>query len=309
MRGAGDEKESLMTRKRVSFEAIEPWLYLLPAFVLYVVIIFYPIVQSFILSFYQWDGLTPKRTFTGLGNYITLFREDPIFWTSLKNNVVFMVVFLAVTNSICLAMALLLNRRFPGRVIYRGIIYFPFIISPIAVALIWGWMYHPQLGFINLFLRAVGLGRLEASWLGEVKTAFWAVIVTASWRAIGVGMVFFLAGLQTLPLSPYESARIDGANRLQCFWYLTIPFLRETFVIVVTLTIISSFKVFDIVYALTWGGPVRSTNVLATWMYFQSFKNHDAGAGTAIATLLVIIICAFSIPYIMIMSRRSKSIQ
>jgi raffinose/stachyose/melibiose transport system permease protein len=298
-----------MQRKLVSYERLEPWLYLLPAFFFYFLIIFYPIAQSFILSFYKWDGLTPAKSFIGLGNYITLFRNDPIFWISMKNNVIFMVVFLALTNSICLGMALILNKQFPGRVVYRGIIYFPFIISPIAVALIWGWMYHPQLGFINLLLRAIGLSKLEKAWLGEVGTAFWAVIVTASWRAIGVGMVFFLSGLQTLPISPYESARIDGASRLQCFWYLTLPFLRETFVIVVTLTIISSFKVFDIVYALTWGGPMRSSNVLATWMYFQSFRNRDAGSGTAIATILVIIICAFSIPYIIIMSRRSKAIQ
>jgi raffinose/stachyose/melibiose transport system permease protein len=288
---------------------IEPWLYLAPAIVLYAIILLYPVVQSLVLSLYRWDGMTPDRSFIGFGNYRILFTKDPVFWISLKNNVIFMVIFLFVTNSFCLGLALLLNKPFRGRIIFRGIFYFPFIISMIAVALIWGWMYHPQLGLINQFLRAVGLGGWERAWLGDLKTAFAAVIVTASWKALGIGMVFFLSGLQTLPVSPYESARLDGANKLQCFFYLTIPFLRETFVIVNCLTVISSFKVFDIVYAMTWGGPMRATNVLATWMYFQSFKNHDAGSGTAIASILVLIICAISIPYILIMSRKSASYQ
>ncbi|HUU26552.1 MAG TPA: sugar ABC transporter permease [archaeon] len=288
---------------------IEPWLYLSPAILLYALILFYPVIQSIVLSFYKWDGMSAFKEFTGFNNYRILFFKDPVFWISLKNNTIFMVTFLLVTNSVCLALALILNRPFSGRVVFRGIFYFPYVISMIAVALIWGWMYHPQLGLINELLRAVGLESLGRTWLGDLKTAFASVIVTASWKAIGIGMVFFLSGLQTLPVSPYESAKLDGANAIQSFFYLTIPFLRETFVIVITLTVISSFKVFDVVYAMTWGGPMRATNVLATWMYFQSFRNHNAGSGTAIATLLVIIMCAIAIPYIMLMSRRSVSSQ
>jgi raffinose/stachyose/melibiose transport system permease protein len=286
---------------------IEPWLYLLPAIVLYALIIFYPVVQSFYLSFFKWDGLSPDKEFFGFGNYVKLFLHDPVFYISLKNNVIFMLSFLFITNSICLSLALIVNMPFRGRTVFRGIIYFPYVISAIAVALIWGWMYHPQLGLINQVFRIIGLSSLERTWLGDLKTAFLSVIITASWKAIGVGMVFFLSGLQTLPVSPYESAKLDGANGIQQFFYLTIPFLKETFVITTTLTIISSFKVFDIVYAMTRGGPMRATNVLASWMYFQSFKNHDAGSGTAIATLLVVIMCSISLPYILALSRRSSS--
>lgn len=169
--------------------------------------------------------------------------------------------------------------------------------------MIWAWMYNPQFGFINEVLEAVGLGFLARGWLSTFETALPATFLTAVWGGVGFPMIIYLAALQAIPQEQYEAAKIDGANGQQLFWRITIPWLREANVIVFSLAVISSFKTFDLIYTMTYGGPGRATQVLGTWMYFHSFQYYNAGYGAAIAWVIAIITLVMAIPYIQRMSR------
>jgi raffinose/stachyose/melibiose transport system permease protein len=165
-------------------------------------------------------------------------------------------------------------------------------------------MYNPQFGLINALLESIGLGGLARGWLSDFNTALPATMVTAIWQGTGFPMILYLAGLQSIPPEQYDAAKIDGANGRQCFRYVTLPWLRETHVIVITLAVINSFKVFDLIYTMTYGGPGRSTQVLATWMYFNTFQYYNVGLGSAIAWVIVILSMCFAIPYLRLTGRQ-----
>ncbi len=277
--------------------------FLLPALLIYLAIIVIPALYSLYLSLFRWNGVAVEKVFVGFGNYIELFFQDAVFLTALRNNVVWTLLSLAFTTTVALFLALTLNREFRGRSIFRGIFYFPYILSGIVVALMWSWIYHPQFGFMNSLLSGVGLDSLQRGWLSEPGIAFFAVFAAALWQAVGAPMVLYLAGIQTIPKEMYEAARIDGANSLQSFFSVTIPLLRETFVIVLATTLISSMKVFDIIFAMTGGGPAQTTQTLATWMYFQTFTFANIGTGTAISWILVLVVMVITVPYVLYMSR------
>jgi raffinose/stachyose/melibiose transport system permease protein len=202
-------------------------------------------------------------------------------------------------------LALLLNKNIKGRIAFRGIFYFPYVLSGVIVATIWTWMYNPTQGFFNSILTSLGLESWSHAWLAEPQLALGAVFIAAIWHGVGQPLVLFLAGLQTIPNDPYEAAIIDGAKPYQSFWYITLPLLRETFVIVFAITMVSSMKVYDIIYAMTGGGPAESTHVLASYMYFQTFKYANIGIGSAISMYLVIISMLVIIPYVFYTTKRS----
>jgi len=281
-------------------------LFLLPAALFLLLIILYPMFDSLILSFQSWDGsLKGARTWVGLANYIQLFTKDHIFQLCFKNNFIYTAVFLFGVNFVCLVIALLLNQALRLRNLFRTIIYFPQTVAGVAIGTIWVWMFNMKYGLINEILRSIGLGSWAIDWLGKPGTAFGGIIVTGAWQAIGGGIIFFLAGLQTIPGDVYDAAKTDGASVFQTLFRITIPLLKETFVIVMTLTLIGSMKVFDIIFSLTAAGPARQTNVLGTWMYYQSFVFGHFDLGAAIAWVLVALIAIFAIPYVLLMSRNS----
>jgi raffinose/stachyose/melibiose transport system permease protein len=242
-------------------------------------------------------------SYVGFANYWNIFFEDEISRLALRNNILWMVGSLSIPTVIGLLLAVALNQALPGRNIFRTIFYGPGILPLVASGLIWAWMYNPQFGIINAFLKLIGLGELARGWLSTFETALPATFITAIWGGIGFPMVLYLAALQGIPAEQYEAARIDGANGLQLFRYITLPWLREAHVIVFSLTIINSFKTFDLIYAMTYGGPGRSTQVLATWMYFNAFQYYHAGYGAALAWVIAAITLVVAIPYIRHMSR------
>lgn len=277
--------------------------FLLPAFLIYFTIIVIPAVYSLYLSFFTWNGVSPNKIFVGLSNYINIIFNDPVFGIALRNNITWMVLALVITNGLALSLAILLNRQFIGRTVFRGIFYFPYILSGIVAALMWSWIYHPQLGFLNSFLSSVGLTSLQKGWLSDTNIAFFAVYAASLWQYVGAPMVLYLAGLQTIPRDLYESAYIDGVNAFQSFIYITVPMLKETFVIVVATLLINAMKIFDIIFALTGGGPANKTQTLATWMYNQTYNFANIGIGTAISWILVIVVMSITVPYVIYMSR------
>jgi raffinose/stachyose/melibiose transport system permease protein len=292
-----DFKKGNMSLKRL--------LFILPALLIYLVFMVYPMVRSLIISLHKWDGLSPEMDFIGIKNYIDFFK-DPVSYTVLKNNLLLMIVLLIVPVILGLVLAVALNKKLPGRIVYRTIYYSPYVLPMVAVGLIWSWIYDPMFGALNSILKSVGLGQYVQGWLGQPSTAFPAILVTIIWRSVGMPMLLFLAGLQDISPQLYESAEIDGANKFQQFIYITIPQLKQSFAIVISLLIVGSLKqAFGIVYAMTWGGPGRSTQILSVWMYFNTFLYEKAGYGSAIAWIMTIIAMLIIIPYIRIMTKNT----
>jgi raffinose/stachyose/melibiose transport system permease protein len=262
-------------------------------------------VYSGYLSLFRWDGISPTKVFVGFENYITLFTQNEVFWIALKNNAIWLVIALFLPTSMGLGFALLLNSRFRGSHIFRSVFYFPAVLSLAVVGLIWTWIYHPDLGLLNQMLSAVGLKALTRNWLSDPQIALYPVIIAATWNAVGLPMLLYLAGLQTIPQELHEAAKVEGAGPIQRFVYVTFPLLRETTLIVLAITAINALKAYDIVYAMTNGGPANRTQLLSTWMYFLTYNYNQTGLGTAIAVILFSLTMIFAVPYIRFMTRKT----
>lgn len=278
------------------------YLFLLPALGLYILSVVYPTIRSVYLSFFDWNGILPK-TYIGVKNYISLLTNDKIFWIALKNNVLWIVLTVCFTVTVSLILALALNREFRGRTFYRAIFYVPYMFSWIVVGIIWKWMYNPNMGFINEFLRLIGLDNLTRNWLAEKNIAIYCIYVAALWQGVGQPMVYFISGLSAIPADILEAARIDGAGKFSMFFNITLPMLKETFVVVLATLIIASMKVYDIVYTMTGGGPANATQTLASYMYSQTFKYNKLGKGSAIASIMLVIMLFVIVPYVIFTSR------
>ena len=292
-------------KPRDDYQRALPWWFLAPALLIYSVVVVYPVVYSSYLSLFRWDGISPTKTFVGLQNYADLFTQDQVFWIALKNNAVWLAAALLLPTSIGLGLALLLNLKFRGSAVFRSVFYFPAVLSLAVVGLIWTWIYHPDLGLLNQVLGSLGLKALQRNWLADPNVALYPVIIAATWSAVGLPMLLFLAGLQTVPLELLEAAKVEGAGPLRRFIHVTFPLLRETTLIVLAITAINALKAYDIVYAMTNGGPANRTQLLSTWMYFLTYNYNTVGRGTAIAVVLFSLTLIFAIPYLRVMTRKN----
>lgn len=270
--------------------------FLIPAAVIYLSVIVVPVFYSLYISLFKWNGVSEK-VFVGLNNYKTLFTADATFMTALKNNLIWIVLTVCVTMTVSLAFAVLLNKQFRGRTFFRAIFYFPCVIAPIAVAIIWRWIYNPQIGFINQFFKALGIN-FKQTWISDPKISLYAIFFAALWQGIGQPMILFLAGLQSVSVDVLEAATIDGAGPVKKFFSITCPLMKETFVMVLATLITAAMKVFDVVQGLTGGGPNNSTQMLATYMYSQTFQYNNVGMGTAIACVMVLMMMIVIVPYV-----------
>ncbi len=272
------------------------YLFLVPAGLVYLSVIIAPVFYSFYISLFKWNGIG-EMEFLGLGNYINLFTADPVFLISLKNNFIWIVLTIVVTMTFSLGFAVVLNKKFFGRTFFRSFFYFPCVIAPIAVSIIWRWIYNPNIGFINQFFKALG-SDFSQSWISDPKVSIYAIFAAALWQAIGQPMILFLAGLQAISPDVLEASRIDGANGIKQFFFITVPLLKESFVIVIATLIVSAMKVFDVIQGLTGGGPNNATQMLSTYMYSQTFQYNNVGMGTAIACIMVILMLVVIVPYV-----------
>jgi len=267
-----------------------------PALLVYLAFLVYPAIYSIRLSFTNWDGLSPVKKYVGLGNYTKLLH-DPVVHTAVRNNLIWALVTVIVPIALGLGLAIAVNSRIYLRPLIRTIFYTPAVLPLVGVGTIWGWLFEPT-GIVNDFLSHIGLGALQHAWLGDSTTAIWAITVPACWVRAGFPMLLYLAALQGIPADYYESARIDGASRWQQFRYITLPSLKGAHAIVFALALIDTARVFDLVIAMTNGGPGNSTQVMGTWMYFNVFQSYNAGYGTAIAVVITIVALIVGIPYV-----------
>ncbi|MCC5973082.1 MAG: sugar ABC transporter permease [Rubellimicrobium sp.] len=298
-------RRSAAAERARRFAAIRPWLFLAPALLVYGGFLVLPMLFTLYTSFYSWDGISPlaNMTWVGLENYVRAFTADTVARRAFVNNLFWTAGAVIIPTIIGLFLAIALNGVAAVNRALRTIYYAPAVLPLVAVGLIWGWMYNPNFGAVNLFLREIGLGHWAGGWLSSHTMALPATFITFVWSSVGFPMILYLAGLQTIPRELYEAARIDGASRWHCFRFITLPGLVETHVIVLSLAVINGFKVFDLIYTMTYGGPGRSTHVLGTWMYFQAFQFHNAGYGAALAWIIAAIVLVVAVPYIRRMSR------
>lgn len=288
-----------MVKKKAGREGGCKWIFVLPAFVIYVSVVMYPAFYSLYLSFFDWNGIPSKeKIFVGLANYRQLFTGDWVFLVALKNNVLWIVLTLCITVVLALMFAMMLNMKFRGRTFLRGVLYFPYVMSGVMVATTWSWIYHPQLGLLNNFIKLIGLGKYQLSVLARTDSALIGCFIAGCWHFVGQPMVLFLAGMQTMPQEVIEAAHVDGANAVQSFFRIKLPLLKETILVVFATQIINCMKVYDIVYCMTGGGPSESTQTLATWMIINTFNYSKVGYGMAIAWIMLLLMLVIIIPYI-----------
>jgi ABC-type sugar transport system permease subunit len=271
------------------------YVFLIPAAVIYSSVVIIPVFYSLFISLFKWNGIS-KMEFVALNNFISLF-SDSIFLKAISNNLIWIVLSIGVIMTFSLGLAVILNKNFFGRTFFRGFFYFPAVIAGIAVSIIWRWIYNPQFGFINQFLLSLGI-EFQQSWISSPTASLYAIFVASLWQSAGQPMIFFLAGLQTVPEEILEAATIDGASDARRFFVITIPMMKETFVIVIANLIVGAMKVFDVIMGLTAGGPNNATQMMSTYMYAQTFRYNNVGYGTAIAVLMVLVMMAVIVPYV-----------
>ncbi|MGQ4513381.1 ABC transporter permease subunit [Streptomyces sp. DW26H14] len=252
--------------------------------------VFWPAIQGFYLSLTDWNGVAPAK-FVGLGNFREMFG-DSVFRTALLDTVLWLVLFGGLSIVLGLGAALFFQQERRGVGFYRAALFLPVVFSLVATALVWQAMYQPD-GLIDKTLGGLGLGSWEHPWLADQSTALYAVIVPALWREIGYVMVLYLAGLKGIDPALYEAAKVDGAHRGQLFRHITLPQLSSVNAVVVSVVIIDSLRSFDVVWALTRGGPYHSSELLSTYMYSTAFQSLRLGYGSALA--VVIFLLAFGV--------------
>lgn len=268
------------------------YLYLAIPFLIYAAFTIVPLVQSFDISFYNWDGITPG-TWVGLANYKSFFA-DPVIRGSYLHTLVLIVFYSFIPTAIGLLLAALLSRmRIHGLTVFRTLLFLPAILTDVVLAVTWTWIYDPH-GPLNTFLGSIGLGFLRRPWLGDFHFALPAVGVFGAWEEYGFCMIVFIAGVMKIPTSLYEAARVDGANAWHEFFAVTLPGLRYELTVVVVLTMIDALSTFDEVYVMTGGGPGTATTVPAFEVYNQAFLQGQVGSAAAIGITLMLVVFAVS---------------
>ncbi len=252
------------------------------------VLVIWPLLSSFYYSFTNWNGFNRDYEFLGLRNFAKIWT-DRLFFDAIVNTTIWMAAALVLPTLTGLFLALLLDRQVRGARIFKTVFYLPICLSAIVVGQIWIWIYQPDWGLLNTFVKLAGNPDFNYAWLARPDSALFAVIVAWSWQQTGLSMVIYLAGLTSIPSEMLEVCEIEGATVWQRIWRVVIPLLTPSTVVVVALSMINSLKGFDILYIMTGGGPFNSSDTLAMHMYNESFKKYLMGYGSAISVVLFLI--------------------
>lgn len=267
------------------------WPFVVPAVAVVGSVIVFPWVFTIWMSLQEWT-VGGARSFTGLSNYLRLVSDER-FLTSVGHTLVY--TFLAVVLPLIFGTlaALIFNSRLPFRGILRGVFVMPMMATPVAVALVWTMMFHPQLGVLNYLLSLIGIG--PQAWVFHPSTVIPSLVLVETWQWTPLVMLIVLGGLAAIPTEPYESAAIDGANVLQRFRYITLPMIAPFLMVAVIIRTIDALKSFDIIYAITQGGPGTASETINLYLYSVAFAYYDVGYGSAIAVVFFAIVIALSL--------------
>lgn len=281
---------SLVSRKRFI-----PYLFLAPALI-FLLFVYIPIFENVFFSLFEWSSFQPGKTFIGFKNYIDLFH-DPVFFTALRNNVLYAAVSLICQVCGGLILAAVLEDRLVRRwsPFFRTVFFLPVVISMTVIALLFDFIYNPEIGLLNQLLEAVGLNELTRAWLGDENTAMLSVIFVSQWQSVGYIAMLYIVSIQSIPAELYESAQLDGAGKIQQFFHITVPQTKEMSFVAVVMTLTGAFTVFNEPYILTGGGPGNASEVLSTFLYKSAFTKDMMGYASAIATVVLLLTLALSL--------------
>jgi multiple sugar transport system permease protein len=268
-------------------ETLVAWLFLAPALLGFIVFFAYPTIRGFYLSFTSYDLLSDPQ-WVGLANFTKAFK-DPVFWNSIKVTLIYVIVNIGAQTVIAIGLAVLMHRVAKSTLI-RGVLLLPYLIANVVVALLWFWMADANIGVINQILGWVGISPI--AFFGDQNFAIITIALINVWKFMGYTALLIFAGLQTIPQTVYEAASIDGAKEWTVFWKITLPLLRPVLTLVLLITIIGSWQIFDTVAITTKGGPVNSTRVIQYYIYDQAFTRYNFGYAAAISVVLFLILAA-----------------
>jgi multiple sugar transport system permease protein len=261
---------------------------------------FVPVAFTVYLAFHAWGLVEPGKVFVGLGNFREL-AGDGLFWTTLKNTALY-IAYVPITMAAAIALAVLLNRRRGGERLLRAIVFLPYVTSMVAIAIVWQWMFNADFGLLNYALHLVGLPSVD--WLGNPRFALASIICVTVWTQVGYQMVIFLAGLQGIPQSYYDAALVDGATPWQRFRHVTLPLLKPVTLFVLVTGVIAGFQVFTLVYMMTEGGPLHSTDVIVYRIYQTAWEFLRFGYASAMALVLFAILLVVTVLQFRLLGRR-----
>ncbi len=283
---------------------LTPWLFLAPGLFVFCIYVILPIFESLAISFYDWDGIAPEMTWVGLGNYRELL-DDEAFYTSLRNNMLWLVLYLLAIPGGLFA-ALFLNQTVRGIRIYKSLFFFPFVISQVVVGLVFAWFYDPSYGLLNVVLGLVGIEPIAV--LADERYVTYGIIAAGLWPQTAYCMILYLTGLNAVDPEQIEAARLDGAKSWRMLWFVILPQLRPATFIAVVVTVIGALRSFDLISIMTDGGPYGSSRVLAFYMYEQALGEYGfrMGYGAAIAVVLFAIMMVY-ISYFLWRMRRDET--
>lgn len=270
------------------------YFFLAPALIQFVVLMVFPVIFSFYLSFHEWNILEPEKPFVGLANYRRLLTDARVR-QAIWNTTYYTVVSVPLTLFSGLLVALLLNNQIRGRGLFRAMYYLPGVTSAVAVAVVWKWIFNGDFGLINYYLIQMGVISEPIRWLTDPNLAMPSVIIVSVWGGVGGSMIIYLAALQALPEEIYDAAKVDGAGPIRTLFNITIPLLGPaTFFLLIT-SIIGAFQQFGLPYLLTSGGPVGRTTTIAYYLYTSAFKNFEMGYAAAMSYVLFAMIFIFTL--------------
>ena len=271
-------------------------LFLLPALILFLLFVIYPIFRSIYFSLFDWNGLGPAVDFVGLQNFIKILT-DKVFLKAIGNVLLIIILSVGIQLPLALALAVMVGRNLPGRGLFRTIFFMPYVLSEINVAIMWMLLYNPDpdRGLLNAIV--VALGAKPIGWLSSTNLALVSIFIALTWKYFGFHMLLYLAGLQNIPMELEEAARIDGASSFQNFFYITLPLLGSTIRTSVYLSVLGSIQQFILVWIMTKGGPVNASETLATYMYRFGFVRFQLGYGSAVAIYMFLFCLIFSLFY------------
>ena len=275
-----------MLSKREKSAAIDGYIALSPWVVGFLFFYGFPMIMTFYLSFTQWT-LVDEAQWIGLENYVRMFTRDPVFVSAAKATGLFVLYSLPIKLILGLLLALLLNLKIPGMDYFRTIFFLPAVISGVAVSLMWIWFLQPDTGVVNTILRYVNIE--GPGWFWDVDWALPSIAIMSIWK-VGGAAIIYLAGLQNIPAHLYEAAEIDGANKWQQFWKITLPLLTPTLLFPLIIDMIDTFTIFTEAFVSTEGGPPKSTYFFLFYFYEEAFNNFNMGYASALATFLLVII-------------------
>ncbi len=275
--------------RRIDARSLAPALFLAPAVALLLAFLVWPLVESFRLSTFEWNGLGEGQRFVGLSNWATLMH-DGLFWSALGNNLILGVLSVLIQLPIALALALLLDKAGRGSRTLKILYFLPLLFSSVALGVIFKNIYDPNFGPVNATLTALGLPGLAQDWLGDRRWALAAVVGVVCWQNVPFYMILFLAGLSSFPPELNEAATLDGARPSTIFWKLKLPHLQGTVRTAAMLAVIGSLRYFDLIYVMTGGGPEGASELMATYMYRTVFASFQLGYGSTIAAAMFLVV-------------------